>query len=93
MPDVLIDHDTETDVLVEREVDVVLEQSEPEEIIVTEAVQGPPGPQGVPGPVGTIDNAGVLTKPMKLSEFDTPTLKAEARANLELEYIDCGTFN
>ena len=54
---------------------------------------GPPGPQGVPGPVGTIDNAGVLTKPMKLSEFDTPTLKAEARANLELEYIDCGTFN
>ena len=54
---------------------------------------GPPGPQGVQGPVGTIDNAGVLTKPMKLSEFDTPTLKAEARANLELEYIDCGTFN
>ena len=52
MPDVLVDHDTETDVLVEREVDVVLEQSEPEEIIVTEAVQGPPGPQGIPGPAG-----------------------------------------
>lgn len=61
MPDVLIDHDTETDVLVEREVDVVLEKSEPEEIIITEAVQGPPGPpgpqgvqgvQGVPGPQG-----------------------------------------
>ena len=52
MPDVLIDHDTETDVLVEREVDVVLEKSEPEEIIVTEAVQGPPGPQGIPGPAG-----------------------------------------
>ena len=52
MPDVLIDHDTETDVLVEREVDVVLEKSEPEEIIITEAVQGPPGPQGIPGPAG-----------------------------------------
>ena len=52
MPDVLIDHDTETDVLVEREVDVVVEQSEPEEIIVTEAMQGPPGPQGIPGPAG-----------------------------------------
>ena len=52
MPDVLVDHDTETDVLVEREVDVVLEKSEPEEIIVTEAVQGPPGPQGIPGPAG-----------------------------------------
>ena len=52
MPDVLVDHDTETDVLVEREVDAVLEQSEPEEIIVTEAEQGPPGPQGIPGPAG-----------------------------------------
>ena len=52
MPDVLIDHDTETDVLVEREVDVVLEKSEPEEIIITEAEQGPPGPQGIPGPAG-----------------------------------------
>lgn len=52
MPDVLIDHDTETDVLVEREVDVVLEQSEPEEIIITEAVQGPPGPRGPIGPAG-----------------------------------------
>lgn len=52
MPDVLIDHDTETDVLVEREVDVVLEQSEPEEIIITEVVQGPPGPPGMPGPAG-----------------------------------------
>lgn len=49
--------------------------------------------QGPPGPIGTIETAGVLTKPMKLSEFDTPTLKAEARANLELEHIDCGTFN
>lgn len=52
MPDVLIDHDTETDVLVEREVDVVLEQSEPEEIIITEVVQGPPGPPGPIGPAG-----------------------------------------
>lgn len=58
MPDVLIDHDTETDVLVEREVDVVLEQSEPEEIIVTEAVQGPPGP---PGPIGPEGGATLVT--------------------------------
>lgn len=52
MPDVLVDHETEIDVLVEHEADVVLEQSEPEEIIVTEAVQGPPGIQGIPGPAG-----------------------------------------
>ncbi len=58
MPDVLVDHDTETDVLVEHEVDVVLEQSEPEEIIITEAVQGPPGP---PGPIGPEGGATVVT--------------------------------
>ena len=52
MPDVLIDHDTEADVLIEREVDVVLEKSEPEEIIITEAEQGPPGPIGPIGPAG-----------------------------------------
>ena len=40
------------DVLIEHEVDVVLEKSEPEEIIVTEAEQGPPGPMGPPGPAG-----------------------------------------
>lgn len=48
MPDVLVDH----------EVDVVLEQSEPEEIIVTEAVQGPPGP---PGPIGPAGGATLVT--------------------------------
>lgn len=58
MPDVLVDHDTETDVLVEHEVDVVLEQSEPEEIIITEAVQGPPGS---PGPIGPEGGATLVT--------------------------------
>lgn len=52
MPDVLIDNETEVSVLVEREVDVVIEQSEPEEIIITEVVQGPPGPPGPIGPSG-----------------------------------------
>lgn len=58
MPDVLVDHETEIDVLVEREVDVVLEQSEPEETVVTEAVQGPPGP---PGPIGPEGGATLVT--------------------------------
>lgn len=40
------------DMLVERVVDVVLEESAPQEIIVTEAVQGPPGPRGPAGPSG-----------------------------------------
>ena len=80
MPDVLIDHDTETDVLVEREVDVVLEKSEPEEIIVTEAVQGPPGPPG--------DPSGALLIANRLSEFDTPAAREQAQANLGLGVAD-----
>lgn len=80
MPDVLIDHDTETDVLVEREVDVVLEKSEPEEIIITEAVQGPPGPPG--------DPSGALLIGNRLSEFDTPAAREQAQANLGLGVVD-----
>ena len=80
MPDVLIDHDTETDVLVEREVDVVLEKSEPEEIIITEAVQGPPGPPG--------DASGALLVGNRLSEFDTPAAREQAQANLGLGAVD-----
>lgn len=94
MPDVLIDHDTETDVLVEREVDVVLEQSEPEEIIITEAVQGPPGIQGIPGPAGPIGDAGgAFLVTNRLSEIATDeTAKQAARANIGLAVIDGGTF-
>lgn len=80
MPDVLIDHDTETDVLVEREVDVVLEKSEPEEIIITEAVQGPPGRPG--------DASGALLVGNRLSEFDTPAAREQAQANLGLGVAD-----
>ena len=70
MPDVLIDHDTETDVLVEREVDV----------IITEAVQGPPGPPG--------DPSGALLVGNRLSEFDTPAAREQAQANLGLGVAD-----
>lgn len=70
MPDVLIDHDTETDVLVEQ----------PEEIIITEAVQGPPGPPG--------DASGALLVGNRLSEFDTPAAREQAQANLGLGVAD-----
>lgn len=81
MPDVLIDHDTETDVLVERVADVVLEQSEPEEIIVTESVQGPPGPPG--------DPSGALLAVNRLSELASdPTAQFEAQQNLGLGTVD-----
>lgn len=64
MTDVLVDYETEVDVLVEHEVDVVLEQSEPEEIIVTEAVRGPPGPAGPIGPAGGATLVTVGTTPI-----------------------------
>ena len=71
MPDVLIDHDTET---------VVLEQSGPEEIIVTEAAQGPPGPPG--------DASGALLVGNRLSELDTPAAREQAQSNLGLGVVD-----
>ena len=51
---------------------------------------GPPGPPGPPGS-GTTD-PDALHVSMRLAEFDTPEAKAQARANLELQYIDCGEF-
>lgn len=81
MPDVLVDHETEIDVLVEREVDVVLEQSEPEEIIVTEAVQGPPGPPG--------DPSGAFLVANRLSEIAAdPTAQLDAQQNIGLGAVD-----
>lgn len=85
MPDVLVDHDTETDVLVEREVDVVLEQSEPEELIVTEAVQGPPGP---PGPIGPEGGATLVT--VGATPISGHTAVALDSGGL-LVYADCTT--
>lgn len=54
------------------------------------AVQGPPGPPGTPG---SGDPGDYLQTVLRLAEFDTPEAKAAARANLELQAIDCGTFN
>ena len=64
MSDVLIDNDTEIDVLLERVVDVVLEESAPEEVIVTESEQGPPGPQGPIGPAGGAATVTVGATPL-----------------------------
>lgn len=53
-----------------------------------QGIQGPQGPQGDPGPV----DPGALQISQRLAEFDTPIARAAARANLELETIDGGTF-
>lgn len=56
--------------------------------VLTSSSQGPPGIQGPPGPIG--DAFQIMNK---FSELDTEQKKADARTNLELQNIDCGTFN
>ena len=56
-------------------------------VVVTAGTQGPPGAPGD----GNADD--FLQVAMRLSEFSTAQAKTEARTNLELEYIDGGTFN
>lgn len=53
--------------------------------IIISAAQGPPGTSVNPSDYfQTVNN---------FSELDTEQKKIAARQNLELQYIDCGTFN
>ena len=70
-------------VVVVEPVVVTVERADP--MIVTAGV---PGLQGPPGP----PDADSLKVYNRLAEFDTPDAKAAARANLELQHIDCGEF-
>jgi hypothetical protein len=54
-------------------------------VIVAGGEQGPPGP--------SINPADYFQTANRFSELDTQEKKVEARQNLELQYIDCGTFN
>jgi hypothetical protein len=78
----------ETSVVVTRQNSdvVVTRQVEARTVVVTRGIPGPPGRDG--------DAAGgALLAVNQLSEFDTETKKAAARANLGLGVIDGGTFN
>lgn len=49
---------------------------------------------GVPGPPGSgTTDVGALHISQRLAEFNTPEARAAARASLELDTIDGGTFN
>lgn len=62
---------------------VILENAVPS--IIISAEQGPPGTSVNPSDYfQTVNN---------FSELDTEQKKIAARQNLELQYIDCGTFN
>lgn len=76
-----------TNVLIEREVVVVLERAEPRVDIISEARQGPPGPPGPRGAIG--DAGGALLVTNRLSELATdPATQEAAQANLGLGAID-----
>lgn len=83
MPDVLVDHESEIDILVERVVDVIVEQIEPQENILTEGLQGPPGPPGAPGPPSGTTTTTVGAVP--LSGHTAVSLDASGK----LVYADC----
>jgi hypothetical protein len=57
-------------------------------VVVTTGTQGPAGRDAE-----IVGGDAFLQKTLRLSEFDTAQAKTEARSNLELEYIDGGTFN
>ena len=76
-----------TNVLIEREVVVVLERAEPRVDIISEARQGPPGPPGPRGAVG--DAGGALLASNRLSELATdPAAQADAQTNIGLGAVD-----
>jgi hypothetical protein len=54
-------------------------------VIVAGGGQGPPG--------ASINPTDYFQTANRFSELDTQEKKVEARQNLELQYIDCGTFN
>lgn len=52
------------------------------------------GAAGIRGPKGDpVNPSDYFQTALKFAELDTPQKKADARTNLELQYIDCGTFN
>lgn len=67
-------------------VDVAVNVSTVEAVV---RVEGVPGPAGI----GSVNPSDYFQTALKFSELDTPQKKADARTNLELQYIDCGTFN
>ena len=63
----------------------VILQEEVISVIIAPAEQGPPG-TGI-----NVDDFFQVAN--NFSELDTAEKKVAARENLELQYIDCGTFN
>ena len=71
------------DILIDRVVDVIVEQTEPPETIFTEGLHGPPGIQGPPGPAGGATTITVGAAP--LSGHTAVALNASG----QLIYADC----
>lgn len=69
---------------------VVVHQQASEQVVVEQAVQGPPGPPGPAGPPGPVGDAdGALLVNNRLNEFAGDTAAQEqAQANLGLGVAD-----
>lgn len=69
---------------------VVVHQQASEQVVVEQAVQGPPGPPGPAGPPGPVGDAGgALLVNNRLAELSTnPAAQTEAQTNLGLGVAD-----
>jgi len=69
---------------------IVVQQEASEQVVLEQAMQGPPGPPGPAGPPGPIgDAAGALLVSNALSELATdPATQVQAQANLGLGSVD-----
>lgn len=74
--------------------DVTVEISGTDTTVNVSVVEAAVNVTGVPGPAGgAINPSDYFQTALRFSELDTAQKKADARTNLELQYIDCGTFN
>lgn len=93
MPEIILTDDGTT-LVVSEVVTEVVDATTPT-ILIEVAQQGVPGPRGLPGPVGPAwDQGGAFMVATRFSEIAADeAAKAQARANLDLQNIDGGTFN
>ena len=94
MPDVVVELNGQDVVVSVNPVTVGLDVSSQDTVVNVSIVEASVNVEGVPGPAGQApDPSQFFQTALKFAELDTQQKKVDARTNLELQYIDCGTFN
>jgi hypothetical protein len=94
VPDVVVELNGQDVVVSVNPITVGLGVSTQDAVVNVSLVEASVSVEGVPGPPGpNVDPNDYFQTALKFAELDTPQKKIDARTNLELQYIDCGTFN